>query len=154
MIIILVKSYVQLCLHRKGNVLLFCCLADDFHLRCLDSECHKSSEIHEAMKNIDKNGHTILYTASQSGKPKVLEFIMIQNYLEEFMQQEKESKEWGVFASNVCAAGAYGIAEKIFEKDRSLLTRRENECQKNEWGKCINKCEKKCSGQCVTPLMR
>ena len=132
--------------------------AGDFHIHSLDSECHKSSELLEAMKNIDENGHTILYPASKSGMSKVLEFMMEQNCLEEFLQQEKKCKEWVVFVGNVCAAGVYGIAKKIFEKDHSLLEKRENECQKKCTmicrGKCTKKCEKKCSGQCVTPLMR
>ena len=110
--------------------------------RSLDSESQDISKLGEIMKNVDKDGHTILYPASQNGKAGVLELIMEQKWWEELLEEEKGKKDWVLFAGNVCASGATSLAKKILEKDRGLLEKRENEC------------EKKCDGKCVTILMR
>ncbi|XP_028391726.1 transient receptor potential cation channel subfamily A member 1 homolog isoform X2 [Dendronephthya gigantea] len=65
----------------------------------------------EVMKNIDGNGHSILYPASQSGKPKVLNLIMEQRWWQECFDQEvNKTEEWESFVGNVCASGCYELA--------------------------------------------
>ena len=74
------------------------------------------------MKNIDGRGHSILYPASQSGKPEVLNLIMKQNYWPDFLEQEKKmTEEWESFVCNVCAAGCKELAQTIFEQNPALL---------------------------------
>jgi hypothetical protein len=86
------------------------------------------------MKIIDRKCHSILYPASQSGKPKVLDLLMEQNLCAEFLEQEKKTEEWELFVSNVCAAGSKNLAKIILEEDCSILEKRQ--------------------GGAVTPLMR
>ena len=84
----------------------------------LDSE----TELLEVMKDIDGKGHSILYPASQSGKQKVLNLIMKQNYWPDFLKQEKKmTEEWESFVCNVCAAGCKELAGKIFEQNPDLF---------------------------------
>ncbi|XP_028391903.1 transient receptor potential cation channel subfamily A member 1-like [Dendronephthya gigantea] len=84
---------------------------------------------------IDGNSHTILYPASQSGKPEVLNLIMELDCLSEFLEAEKEIKgDWEKFVGNVCAIGCKKLAKACFKLDPSLL----------DEGK----------GEFVTPLMR
>ena len=84
----------------------------------LDSE----PELLKVMKDIDGRGHSILYPASQSGKQKVLNLIMKQNYWPDFLKQEKEiTEEWESFVCNVCATGCKELAKTIFEQNLDLL---------------------------------
>ena len=71
------------------------------------------------MKNIDGKGHSILYPASLSGKPEVLNFIMEQDWWSlEILKQEETLTEWESFVCNVCAAGCTKLAKIILEKER------------------------------------
>ena len=76
------------------------------------------------MKNINGKGHSILYPASQSGKPKVLNLVMEHIWWSDCLEQEKKAKEWELFACNVCAAGCENLAKVILEQDRDLLENR------------------------------
>ena len=77
------------------------------------------------MKNIDGKGHSILYPASQSGKPQVLNLIMKQSWWRECLEQEqkkrKTTEEWESFVSNVCAAGCNELARIILKQNSDLL---------------------------------
>ena len=77
------------------------------------------------MKNVNGKGHSILYPASQSGKPKVLNLVMEHNWWTEFLEQEKKTEKWELFVCNVCAAGCKNLAKIILEQDPSLLEKKE-----------------------------
>ncbi|XP_028391797.1 transient receptor potential cation channel subfamily A member 1-like [Dendronephthya gigantea] len=95
---------------------------------------YSETELLEVIKNIDGKGHSILYPASQSGKPKVLNLIMKQSCWREFLDQERKMTEhWESFVCNVCQTGCKELAKTIFEQNPELL---------------------EASGEKVTPLMR
>ena len=73
------------------------------------------------MKVIDTSGHSILYPASQSGKPKVLNLVMEHDWWTDFLEKEKKTKEWRLFVRNVCATGCKSLAKIILEQDGRLL---------------------------------
>ena len=74
------------------------------------------------MKSIDERGHSILYPASQSGKPDVLNLIMEQRWGPKCLEQEKKmTEEWESFVCNVCAAGCNELASSIFKQNKNLL---------------------------------
>jgi hypothetical protein len=101
------------------------CHKEQFQIFHLDSEPEQRTELLENLKNLNGQGHSILYPASQSGKPKVLNLVMEHDWWKDCLEQEKKSKEWELFVCNVCAAGCKNLAKKILEEDRSLLEKKE-----------------------------
>ncbi|XP_028391727.1 serine/threonine-protein phosphatase 6 regulatory ankyrin repeat subunit C-like [Dendronephthya gigantea] len=80
---------------------------------------YPETELLEVMKNIDGKGHSILYPASQSGKPNVLNLIMEQRWWQQcFDQESKKNGEWESFFSNVCASGCDELAKKCLEQNK------------------------------------
>ena len=85
----------------------------------LDSESQEHAKLLEVMKNINETGHTILYPAAQSGKSKVLNLIMEQNWWKDVLKQERNTDGFESFAYNVFTAGCTSLAKFIFEQDCS-----------------------------------
>ncbi|XP_028391796.1 uncharacterized protein LOC114516496 isoform X2 [Dendronephthya gigantea] len=85
-------------------------------------EIYPETELLEIMRNIDGKGHSILYPASQSGKPEVLNLIMKRGWWPDFLDQEKKMFEkWESFVCNVCSTGCKELAETIFKQNPKLL---------------------------------
>ena len=80
------------------------------------------------MKSVDGNKHSILYVASLSGKPDVLDLLSEKTWCRDLLAQEKmDSALWRTFVGNVCAAGCYRLAKIIFEEDRDLLEKKKKD---------------------------
>ena len=78
------------------------------------------------LTNGDKDGHSILFPASQGGRRDILNLIMKEEFWPEFLEREKKmTEDWDLFVGNVCAAGCKKLAKACFKQDPSLLEERE-----------------------------
>ena len=80
----------------------------------MDSEFYAILE-----KNSDLYGkdHSILYAASKSKNPDILDALMKFGNANVLLATEKKAdkKEWGIFVCNICESGCSNLLQEILE---------------------------------------